>query len=100
VLKLPRIDTLNLLSVYVGYKSWYEFKKNHLFANEVLRDLETSEIVELPPEIEIEEEINEEVQEKPISVQNSAPANSDLQTSTSEYQPDSQNTAGVSKVVN
>lgn len=38
--KLPRIDTLNLLSIYVGYKSWYDFKKNHLFANEILRENE------------------------------------------------------------
>ena len=40
VSKLPRIDILNLLSVYAGYASWYDFKKNHLFANEILKDLE------------------------------------------------------------
>lgn len=34
--KLPRIDMLNLLSIYAGYQSWYDFKKNHLFANEIL----------------------------------------------------------------
>ena len=38
VAKLPRIDMLNLLSIYAGYKSWYEFKKNHLFANEILTE--------------------------------------------------------------
>jgi len=27
--RLPRIDMLNLLSNYVGYDSWYEFKKQH-----------------------------------------------------------------------
>ncbi len=48
VTKLPRIDMLNILSVYTGYTSWYDFKKNHLFANEVLKenenpDEETSE---------------------------------------------------------
>lgn len=38
VLKLPRIDMLNLLSIYAGYNSWYDFKKNHLFAGELLTD--------------------------------------------------------------
>lgn len=27
--KLPRIDMLNLLSLYAGYASWFEFKKQH-----------------------------------------------------------------------
>lgn len=36
VTKLPRIDMLTLLSVYAGYNSWYEFKKQHLFAGEML----------------------------------------------------------------
>ena len=40
--KLPRIDMLNILSVYAGYVSWYDFKKNHLFANEILKDEEES----------------------------------------------------------
>ncbi|PZT98847.1 MAG: hypothetical protein DI622_22445, partial [Chryseobacterium sp.] len=38
VTKLPRIDMLNLLSVYTGYESWYDFKKQHLFAGELLTD--------------------------------------------------------------
>lgn len=38
--KLPRIDMLNLLSIYSGYQSWYDFKKNHLFANEFISDNE------------------------------------------------------------
>lgn len=38
VTKLPRIDMLNILSVYAGYNSWYEFKKNHLFADEILHE--------------------------------------------------------------
>lgn len=41
--KLPRIDILNLLSVYAGYASWYDFKKNHLFADEILREQESGE---------------------------------------------------------
>ena len=38
VSKLPRIDMLNLLSIYAGFDSWYDFKKNHLFAGELLTD--------------------------------------------------------------
>ena len=44
--KLPRIDILNLLSVYAGYASWYDFKKNHLFANEILKEHESEEGIE------------------------------------------------------
>nr|WP_315034980.1 hypothetical protein [uncultured Chryseobacterium sp.] len=49
VTKLPRIDMLNLLSNYAGYDSWYEFKKLHLFAGELLQENENLD----------EEEINE-----------------------------------------
>ena len=38
VTKLPRIDILNLLSQYAGYQSWFDFKKQHLFANEILEN--------------------------------------------------------------
>lgn len=31
---------LNILSVYAGYMSWYDFKKNHLFADEILKENE------------------------------------------------------------
>jgi hypothetical protein len=50
VTKLPRIDMLNLLSIYAGYDSWYDFKKQHLFAGELLQEneeLEQEEIIEL-----------------------------------------------------
>ena len=40
VTKLPRIDMLNILCVYTGYVSWYYFKKNHLFADEILKEHE------------------------------------------------------------
>lgn len=43
VSKLPRIDMLNILSVYAGYETWYCFKKQHLFANETLTDIEDKE---------------------------------------------------------
>lgn len=55
VTKLPRIDMLNILSVYAGYVSWYDFKKNHLFADEILKDyeeLQESEIDELEKEVD------------------------------------------------
>ena len=55
VTKLPRIDMLNILSVYAGYVSWYDFKKNHLFADEILKDyeeLQESEIDKLKKEVE------------------------------------------------
>ena len=40
VTKLPRIDMLNILCVYTGYVSWYDFKTNHLFADEILKEHE------------------------------------------------------------
>jgi len=43
VTKLPRIDMLNLLSVYAGYISWYDFKKNHSFADEILKEYDDPE---------------------------------------------------------
>ncbi len=43
-----RIDMLNLLAIYAGYQSWYDFKKNHLFANEFISEHEKpSEIIHL-----------------------------------------------------
>jgi hypothetical protein len=50
VTKIPRIDMLNLLSIYAGYDSWYEFKKQHLFSGELLQDdtdLSEEEVKEL-----------------------------------------------------
>ncbi|WP_313502006.1 hypothetical protein [Kaistella carnis] len=38
VTKLPRIDMLNILSIYAGYVSWYDFKKKHLFSDEILKE--------------------------------------------------------------
>ena len=94
VTKLPRIDILNLLSVYAGYVSWFDFKKNHLFADEIL---------------EIEDNDNsEEIAESPISTNllqtSESPASDDdnaalkdnknrvLQNNTTESQIINQNT--------
>lgn len=68
VSKLPRIDLLNILSIYAGYASWYDFKKQHLFADEILKENDediTSE--ELDKEIaaaESEEELLSKSTEK------------------------------------
>lgn len=62
VTKLPRIDILNLLSIYAGYVSWYDFKKKHLFANEILNDEE-----------EISEETAAELEELVENSENSKP---------------------------
>ena len=70
--KLPRIDMLNLLSMYVDYQSWYDFKRKNLFANEIIsendnsaeNEVEGEEILELG---EINNETNiQKTQEKSI----------------------------------
>ncbi len=74
VTKLPRIDMLNLLSIYAGYDSWYEFKKQHLFAGELLQDNEETD----------EEEINE--LEKTVAEAPELPK-SEIQLPKTVYQP-------------
>ena len=70
--KLPRIDMLNLLSMYVDYQSWYDFKRKNLFANEIIsendnsaeNEVEGEEILEL---VEINTEANvQKTEEKSI----------------------------------
>lgn len=83
--KLPRIDMLNLLAIYSGYQSWYDFKKNHLFANEIISEHEN------PSEIIIaDEEKLEVLNEKPTEVAFSIPEKAIPaieKTSTAEIQP-------------
>ncbi|MCC2589467.1 hypothetical protein [Chryseobacterium sp. MFBS3-17] len=91
VSKTPRIDMLNILSVYAGYVSWYDFKKKHLFENEILEELENE-----PPKSEVanpEDEPAELVAEadtiKPENREKTAsksPEKTILQKSTSENQ--------------
>ncbi len=73
VTKLPRIDMLNLLSIYAGYDSWYEFKKQHLFAGELLQEnenLEEEEINELEKTVSAALELPKtEIQPKKIEIQ-------------------------------
>ena len=96
VTKLPRIDMLNILSIYAGYISWYDFKKNHLFADEILKDLENEDEnleAELEKAVENAENIDQEPtkEEKAVVVlQKSAEStveNSDLQISATDNQP-------------
>ncbi len=83
--KLPRIDMLNLLAIYAGYQSWYDFKKNHLFANEIISEHEK------PSEIIIADEEKLEIStEKPTesafsTSEKAIPAIE--KTNTSEIQP-------------
>ena len=83
--KLPRIDMLNLLAVYSGYQSWYDFKKNHLFANEFISENEK------PSEIIIADEEKLEIStEKPTEITFSTPEKaipSIEKTTTAEIQP-------------
>jgi len=93
VTKLPRIDMLNLLSIYAGYDSWYEFKKQHLFAGELLQDDEDmaeedsqklEKLVQNLPETAITEKIPEKTNVK-------TQENFDLQKSISDNQGITQN---------
>ncbi len=83
--KLPRIDMLNLLAIYAGYQSWYDFKKNHLFANEFISENEK------PSEIIIADEEKLEIStEKPTEITFSTPEKaipSIEKTTTAEIQP-------------
>jgi hypothetical protein len=38
---------LNLLAIYAGYQSWYDFKKNHLFANEFISEMKNHQKLSL-----------------------------------------------------
>ena len=95
VTKLPRIDMLNILSIYAGYVSWYDFKKNHLFADEILKDLESEDEnleAELEKAVDNAENIEEEskkIANAPITIQKaieSSVENSDLQISNTDNQ--------------
>lgn len=88
VTKLPRIDMLNLLSIYAGYDSWYDFKKQHLFAGELLQENEDSdpeEIQELEKTVSNTPEIEKtEIPAKKIEFQ--PQENTDLQKSYTDNQ--------------
>lgn len=95
VTKLPRIDMLNILSAYAGYMSWYDFKKNHLFANEILSetdDLNNEQIEELERIVENlkpEEPQDKNSESTAVATKKStenSPEKIDLQISTTDNQ--------------
>ena len=104
VTKLPRIDMLNILSVYAGYMSWYDFKKNHLFADEILKEnveitqskTEEAEKSEKAPQISA---VDPKVEETPsITLENTAISvgeNDVLQKTLPENEPVKENTANL-----
>ncbi len=100
VTKLPRIDMLNLLSIYAGYDSWYEFKKQHLFAGELLQEnenLEEEEIDELAKTVSEAPELPKtEIQPKKTEI--SAQEITDLQKSNTENQQITQKTTNTSDI--
>lgn len=93
VTKLPRIDMLNLLSIYAGYNSWYDFKKQHLFAGELLQENENFDDEDLE---ELEKTVSEapelpKIELQPKKVEIRTPENTDLQKSNTENQQITQN---------
>ncbi|AZA81804.1 hypothetical protein C1637_04330 [Chryseobacterium lactis] len=99
VTKLPRIDMLNLLSIYAGYDSWYEFKKQHLFAGELLQendDLEEEEITELEKTVTDSPQLPKtEIQPKKVEIK--PHENVDLQKTNTENQQISNKTTQVNE---
>ena len=61
--KLPRIDMLNLLSIYAGYESWFDFKKQHSSENKEITNTST-ENLEQKPILQKNNIVNQEYKEK------------------------------------
>lgn len=97
VTKLPRIDMLNILSVYAGYASWYDFKKNHLFADEILKETDETAENEFAETTSFEEESHQEIEKQKNNAIPSVRADENhvLQTSDSEYQPINSNSKAL-----
>ncbi|MFB9121570.1 hypothetical protein ACFFUE_10285 [Bergeyella porcorum] len=89
--KLPRIDILNLLSAYAGYASWYDFKKQHLFTNEILTDEDLDEESEERLQEDLENTSTEVVENEiltPKNEENTSDKKADLQISNTDNQYD------------
>ena len=61
--KLPRIDMLNLLSIYAGYESWFDFKKQHSSEDKEITN-NTTENLEQKPILQKNNIVNQEHKEK------------------------------------
>ena len=74
--KIPRIDMLNILSVYSGFNSWSEFKKKNPIAvtGEETTAVEVSEpAIEEPSEkVSVEQIQNPSTENPPVSIDNQA----------------------------
>lgn len=74
--KIPRIDMLNILSVYSGFNSWSEFKKKNPIAatGEETTAVEVSEpVIEEPSEkVSVEQIQNPITENPPVSIDNQA----------------------------
>ncbi|WP_300687121.1 hypothetical protein [Chryseobacterium sp.] len=100
VTKLPRIDMLNLLSIYAGYDSWYEFKKQHLFAGELLyenENLDEETINELEKTVSSAPELPK-TDIQPQKVENKPSENTDLQKTNTENQEVKVNKNSITEV--
>lgn len=94
--KLPRIDMLNLLAIYCNYQSWYDFKKKHLFANEIISDSEKPSTVTVANEEDVENVLPEVTTEEP-NKRGVDEINSILQKNDTAGQLDSSNSNPVIK---
>ncbi|MFC4165340.1 hypothetical protein ACFOWU_16855 [Epilithonimonas zeae] len=74
--KIPRIDMLNILSVYSGFNSWSEFKKKNpiaISAEETIATVVSETQIEEPIEVVTVEQNQTSVTEKPpVSIDNQA----------------------------
>ena len=61
--KLPRIDMLNLLSIYAGYESWFDFKKQHSSEDKEITNTSTKNL-EQKPILQKNNIVNQEHKEK------------------------------------
>jgi hypothetical protein len=100
VTKLPRIDMLNLLSIYAGYDSWYEFKKQHLFAGELLQENENFDEEDMD---ELEQTVSSapelpKTEFQPKKAEISTQENTDLQKSNTENQQITQKKATTNEI--
>lgn len=100
--KLPRIDILNILSIYAGYESWYDFKK----ANPIHLDLTENQLSEVE---EMDESPSENISSVPHQelIPTSTPneailevENPILQKTNTENQPITEITTSKSKFKN
>lgn len=74
--KIPRIDMLNILSVYAGYNSWFDFKKKNLIAastkEDSQKDLREETTADHNPAIGSEPVQITSTEKPPVSIDNQA----------------------------